>query len=66
MENPYEKYQSVLLSDYSTAQKLAKMTLSLYNGYRFKCDLSDVSGMDEHHFAILVEMMAWYRENGEC
>lgn len=64
-QSPFLTHRSILLSGYSTAIALRGFTLSLWNGRNWPADLSRVAGMDDKHFAIAMELIAWYRQHGE-
>lgn len=64
-ESPFLTYRPILLRGYGTAISLRGITLSLLNGSNWPADLSQVAGMDDKHFAIAMELIAWYRQYGE-
>jgi hypothetical protein len=63
--SPFVTHAGEIMADYGTAAKLRRIVLSLYNGYSFPVDLSDISGMDNHHFQIVVDLMRCYHTLGE-
>ena len=63
--SPFVTHAQIIMADYGTAAKLRRFVLSLYNGHAFPCDLSDIAGMDNHHFKIVQEIMQSYHTLGE-
>ena len=63
--SPFVTHAKVILADYGTASKIRRFVLSLYNGHAFPCDLSDIAGMDNIHFQIVVDLMTSYHTLGE-
>jgi hypothetical protein len=64
-ESPFLTHKEILLQGYGAARTLRNITLSLWNGNHWPVDMSRVSGLDERHFAIAVELITWYRQHGE-
>lgn len=63
--SPFETHRQVLLADYGGAQKLADLTLSLYNGAAFPFDVSRLGGLDTKHFEIAITLIRSYHQFGE-
>src|ERR1035441_1766090 len=63
--SPYVAHRKIILADYSTAAKLRRYVMSLYNGHAFPCDLSDIAGMDGKHFEIFCDLVKGYHTLGE-
>lgn len=65
-QNPFVAYRAEICGGYSTAQRLAALTLHLYNGARHSVRLDNLlSSADERHTRIAIEMLAWYAKHGE-
>ena len=64
-QSPFLTHRHILLNDYGAAITLRSLTLSLWNGRNWPADLSRVAGLDEQHFTIAIELIAWYRQYGE-
>lgn len=65
-QNPFVVYRAEICGGYSTAQRLAELTLHLYNGARHGVRLDNLlSSADERHTRIAIEMLAWYAKHGE-
>lgn len=65
-QNPFVTYRAEICGGYSTAQRLAALTLHLYNGARHGLRLDNLlSSADERHTRIAIEMLAWYAKHGE-
>ncbi|MBO8085938.1 MAG: hypothetical protein J7D61_07850 [Marichromatium sp.] len=67
MQNPFEHHaDAVLAGSYGISQALQEVVLSLWNGQEYRVDLGRLArGTDQRHYAIVMEMLAWYREHGE-
>jgi pyruvate-formate lyase len=63
--SPFAFHSQVLFSGYSGAVKLARLALSLYNGKAWQWDASSVSGLDQKHFEIAVDLLRSYHQYGE-
>lgn len=64
--NPFTTHRELLLHPtYGTAGYLQRAMMSLYNGDDFPFPLHAVGGMDQKHFLIFQDMLAWYRVHGE-
>lgn len=63
--SPFATHRKTIMADYGTAAKLRRIVLSLYNGHAFPVDLSDVAGMDKHHFQIVLDLLTSYHQLGE-
>lgn len=65
-ENPFVAYRAEICGGYSTGQRLAALTLHLYNGAAHRMRLDNLlSNADERHTRIALEMIAWYAKHGE-
>ena len=64
-ESPFLTHRHILLNGYGAAITLRGLTLSLWNGRNWPADMSRVAGLDDQHFAIAQELLAWYRQHGE-
>lgn len=64
-QSPFLAHRHILLNGYGAAITLRSITLSLWNGRKWPADMSRVAGLDEQHFAIVLELLAWYRQYGE-
>lgn len=64
-ESPFLTHRHILLNGYGAAITLRGITLSLWNGRNWPADMSRVAGLDDQHFAIAQELLAWYRQHGE-
>lgn len=65
IENPFIKYRQTLVDNYSTALLLRLAVLSLYNGDIWQVPLQKYPLMDDIHYSIFLEMLAWHRKHGE-
>lgn len=65
MQSPFLTHRHILLNGYGAARWLRRLTLSLWNGNTWPTDMSGIAGLDEEHFAIAIELLAWYRKYGE-
>ncbi|HHX4472902.1 TPA: hypothetical protein ACVBCY_003887 [Aeromonas hydrophila] len=65
MESPFLTHRHILLNGYGAAITLRGITLSLWNGRNWPADMRNVAGLDDQHFAIAQELLAWYRQYGE-
>lgn len=63
--SPFKVHRNIIMASYGAASKLRRFVLSLYNGYAFPVDLSDISGLDKKHFGIVLELMSSYHVLGE-
>ena len=64
--NPFVAYRAEICGYYSTGQRLAALTLHLYNGAAHGVRLDNLlSNADAHHTRIALEMLAWYAKHGE-
>lgn len=63
--SPFIKHRSVLQASYGTAQKLATLTLSLYNGNAYPFAAHSFRGMDEKHLEIAFDLIRSYNRHGE-
>lgn len=64
--NPFVTYRAEICGRYSTGQRLAALTLHLYNGAAHGVRLDNLlSNADEHHTRIALELLAWYAKHGE-
>ncbi len=63
--SPFVTHAGVILADYGTASKIRRFVLSLYNGHTYPVDLSDIAGMDNHHFQIVLDLMTSYHLVGD-
>ena len=65
-QNPFVTYRAEITGGYSTGQRLAALTLHLYNGAAHGVRLDNLlSNADERHTRIALEMLAWYAKHGE-
>ncbi|BCK65797.1 hypothetical protein KAM448_35200 [Aeromonas caviae] len=64
-ESPFLTHRHILLNGYGAAITLRGLTLSLWNGRNWPADMSRMAGLDDQHFAIAQELLAWYRQYGE-
>lgn len=64
-QSPFLTHRHILLNGYGAAITLRVLTLSLWNGRNWPADMSRVAGLDDRHFAIAQELLAWYRQYGE-
>lgn len=63
--SPFKTYRREILSGYSTAQRLAALTLHLWNGaYPVRLDTL-FANADQHHTLIALELMESYATWGE-
>lgn len=64
--NPFIAYRTEICGGYSTGQRLAALTLHLYNGAAHGVRLDNLlSNADARHTRIALEMLAWYAKHGE-
>lgn len=63
--SPFLVHRQIIMATYGGAAKIRRFVLSLYNGHAFPCDLSDISGLDQKHFGIVIELMSSYHQLGE-
>jgi hypothetical protein len=64
--SPFAKHAGLLLQhDHSTAQRLARCVLSLYNGEEWPCQLDWIASFDTPHLQLLLDMLVSYRRYGE-
>uniref|UniRef100_UPI0039F66464 hypothetical protein n=1 Tax=Sulfuriferula sp. GW6 TaxID=3345112 RepID=UPI0039F66464 len=64
--NPFAEHRELLLHPtYGTAHKLQQAMLSFWNGNGYPFALHNVQGMDQQHYQIFQDMLAWYRAHGE-
>jgi hypothetical protein len=63
--SPFVTHRQVLLADYGGAQKLARLTLSLYNGTAFPFDVGLLGGLDTKHFEMAITLLRSYHQFGE-
>lgn len=64
--NPFVTYRAEICGGYSTGQRLAALTLHLYNGAAHGVRLDNLlSSADERHTRIALELLAWYAKHGE-
>lgn len=64
--NPFVQYRAEICGGYSTAYRLAALTLHLYNGAAHPVRLDNLlSNADEYHTRIALELLAWYARHGE-
>lgn len=64
--NPFVAYRAEICGGYSTGQRLAALTLHLYNGAAHGVRLDNLlSNADARHARIALEMLAWYAAHGE-
>lgn len=64
--NPFVTYRAEICGGYSTGQRLAALTLHLYNGAAHGVRLDNLlSNADARHTRIALEMLAWYAKHGE-
>lgn len=64
--NPFIEYRAEICGGYSTAQRLAALTLHLYNGAAHGVRLDNLlSNADARHTRIALNMLAWYAKHGE-
>ncbi|MBI5006220.1 MAG: hypothetical protein HZB95_03745 [Nitrosomonadales bacterium] len=63
--SPFETHRSVIFDYYGTAAKLRRVVMGLWNGNAHPFDLSDVAGMDDDHYGIMLELINSYRKYGE-
>lgn len=63
--SPFGIYRPVILDHYGTAAKLRRVVMGLWNGAAYPFNLSDISGIDDKHYAILLELLDSYRKFGE-
>lgn len=65
-QNPFVAYRAEITGCYSTAQRLAALTMHLYNGASNGVRLDNLlSSADARHTRIALEMLAWYARHGE-
>jgi len=65
-QSPFLTYRKILLLEkYSAAVKLRRVVLSLFNGQGRPFPLSDISGFDDEHFSIFIELLNSYKRYGE-
>jgi hypothetical protein len=65
-DSPFAKHADLLLQhDHSTAQRLARCVLSLYNGEEWPCRLDWIATFDAPHLQILLDMLVSYCRYGE-
>lgn len=65
-ENPFVAYRAEICGGYSTGQRLAALTLHLYNGAAHGVRLDNLlSNADARHTRIALDMLAWYAKHGE-
>ena len=65
-QNPFVAYRTEITGGYSTGQRLAALTLHLYNGAAHGVRLDNLlSNADARHTRIALEMLAWYAQHGE-
>lgn len=65
MQSPFATHRAKVLGYYSTAAWLRRVVMSLWNGVDHPLRLDRISGLDDSHFAALVEMVGYYRRCGE-
>jgi hypothetical protein len=66
IESSFLKHSKLILQDgYSATEKIGSLVLSLYNGNAFPFDCSSFRALDEHHYAIALELIDSYYRNGE-
>lgn len=63
--SPFLKNKRILRDGYGTARKLARLTLSLYNGSAYPFDCSGFRGFDREHLEIAIELIRSYNRHGE-
>lgn len=64
--NPFVTYRAEICGGYSTGQRLAALTLHLYNGAAHGVRLDNLlSNADARHTRIALELLAWYAKHGE-
>ena len=64
--NPFIAYRTEICGGYSTGQRLAALTLHLYNGAAHGVRLDNLlSNADARHTRIALELLAWYARHGE-
>lgn len=65
-QNPFVAYRTEITGGYSTGQRLAALTLHLYNGAAHGVRLDNLLiNADERHTRIALEMLTWYAKHGE-
>jgi hypothetical protein len=65
-QNPFVAYRPEITGGYSTGQRLAALTLHLYNGAAHGVRLDNLFGnADARHTRIALELLAWYAKHGE-
>lgn len=65
-QNPFVTYRAEITGGYSTGQRLAALTLHLYNGAAHGVRLDNLLRLaDERHTRIALEMLSWYAKHGE-
>lgn len=65
-QNPFVTYRAEICGGYSTGQRLAALTLHLYNGAAHGVRLDNLlSNADARHTRIALELLAWYAKYGE-
>lgn len=65
MNSPFVLHRNKVLGHYSTASWLRMLVLAMYRGSQYQVGLSKLATVDIDHFTAALEMLQYYREEGE-